>query len=659
LQQSAQACISRKESFTMPDHLAISIPLVHLHPNPWNLRPAGPDPDDDGLVTTIRSQGILQNLVVRPLGDGDFHILAGERRWRCAGAAGLTEVPCVVRDLGDAEAKAVTLIENLQRRTLPWLEEVRGVENLLGEGWAPERIAGESGRSVSWVHRRRRLLNLSPAWRAVAENPAAAPFAERWGVSHFELVSLLAPDSQDELLEEQHHGRLRGFDTAAGLARWLGSRMRAVSSFPWPLTDAELDPAAGACSGCPLRSSQNPGLFDAQATEVPLEASPRKRGAPPDQCLSPKCAARKLALFIDRRQAQLAAKHSTVLLLRSPIDNTTPCPPEAVSELSVAPAKKDEAGAVPALMTTGPDAGRLRWVRPLRTSAPAPRRTKQAPRQLSAAERQAERQRLCYLYATDAVVEAVRAAPAPALDVSIRCAIVFGTQHKHVSTLEWGQPDSDWLRQLVHQGVQEETAATRTEDTAAGAADAAGGASAEPAHDGSYTGLLWRALDRLRQESASPKLAQYLWERVAPVLCARMKSTGPALHVRDCWEEAQRIAALLAIDAQAFLQQAEQALPAKAAPRGNAKATEVAPAGEILEHPARRGGLAPATRPPKARPASSATAARRQGQKARIASAPAPDPRFQRKQASPARTTHTAAPKRQAGDHGGKSTPRT
>src|SRR5690606_39624908 len=107
-------------------------------------------------------QGVIQPLVVRPVGDG-YQLVVGERRWRAAQMAGLEKVPVVVRSLSDREAAALALVENLQREGLNPIEEAMGYRRLMLEfGWTQEEVASQVGRSRSGVANALRLLQLAP-----------------------------------------------------------------------------------------------------------------------------------------------------------------------------------------------------------------------------------------------------------------------------------------------------------------------------------------------------------------------------------------------------------------------------------------------------------------------------------------------------------------
>jgi ParB family chromosome partitioning protein len=127
------------------------------------------DPDAlAALADSIRSQGIIQPIVVRPVGSGRYEILAGERRWRAAGLAGLTVVPVVVRDVADRAAMAMALIENIQREDLNPLEQAAGLKRLVDEfGLTHDEAAQAIGSSRSQASNLLRLLGLAASVQAL------------------------------------------------------------------------------------------------------------------------------------------------------------------------------------------------------------------------------------------------------------------------------------------------------------------------------------------------------------------------------------------------------------------------------------------------------------------------------------------------------------
>ncbi len=119
------------------------------------------------LADSIRQQGVIQPILVRPVGAGPgeqrYEIIAGERRWRAAQLAGLTEVPAIIRTVPDEAAVAMALIENIQREDLNPLEEARAFERLIAEfGLTHQQVAEAVGRSRAAVSNLLRLMELAP-----------------------------------------------------------------------------------------------------------------------------------------------------------------------------------------------------------------------------------------------------------------------------------------------------------------------------------------------------------------------------------------------------------------------------------------------------------------------------------------------------------------
>jgi ParB family chromosome partitioning protein len=114
------------------------------------------------LAESIKAQGIMQPILVRPVDGGRFEIIAGERRWRAAQLAELTEVPVLIRNVADEAALAMSLIENIQRENLNPLEQALGIQRLINEFGMTHQTAGEAlGNSRSTISNLLRLLNLS------------------------------------------------------------------------------------------------------------------------------------------------------------------------------------------------------------------------------------------------------------------------------------------------------------------------------------------------------------------------------------------------------------------------------------------------------------------------------------------------------------------
>ena len=139
-----------------------TIAIGRLSPGKYQPRTRMDDASLEELAQSIREQGVMQPVLVRPVGGGRFEIIAGERRWRAAQRAGLTEIPALVRPVPDQAALALALIENIQREDLNPLEEASGLQRLIDEfGLTHEAAAKAVGRSRSAVTNLLRLRELA------------------------------------------------------------------------------------------------------------------------------------------------------------------------------------------------------------------------------------------------------------------------------------------------------------------------------------------------------------------------------------------------------------------------------------------------------------------------------------------------------------------
>jgi ParB family chromosome partitioning protein len=157
------------------------------------------DEDSLGLLAdSIKSQGMMQPVLVRPTGTGQYEIIAGERRWRAAQMAGLSEIPALVRDVPDDSALLFALVENIQREDLNPLEEARGIERLITEfQMTHESAAHAVGRSRSAVSNLLRLLALAaPVQELMMQGKLDMGHARALlavaGVKQIELANLIA-----------------------------------------------------------------------------------------------------------------------------------------------------------------------------------------------------------------------------------------------------------------------------------------------------------------------------------------------------------------------------------------------------------------------------------------------------------------------------------
>ena len=163
------------------------IPLDALQPGKYQPRSAIEPRALTELADSIRAQGVIQPIVAREIAPGRYEIIAGERRWRAAREAGLTEVPTVLREVDDRAVIAMALIENIQREDLNPLEEALALSRLIDEFSLTHQAAAEAvGRSRAAVSNLLRLLELPPEIRALLE-------ARQLEMGHARALLTLAP----------------------------------------------------------------------------------------------------------------------------------------------------------------------------------------------------------------------------------------------------------------------------------------------------------------------------------------------------------------------------------------------------------------------------------------------------------------------------------
>lgn len=201
-----------------------TLPVSSLRPNPGQPRRHFDEDALRELAASIKAQGIIQPLLVRPLAGGQsYQIVAGERRWRAAQMAGLDRVPVYIRELSDKEVMAAALIENLQREDLNPIEEAEALQALRDAlELTQEELASRLGKSRPAVANALRLLQLSPTAREDLQ-------AGRMSAGHARcLLGIDEPAAAEALrLRIQSHGMtVREAEEAA--AFWRGN-----SALPW------------------------------------------------------------------------------------------------------------------------------------------------------------------------------------------------------------------------------------------------------------------------------------------------------------------------------------------------------------------------------------------------------------------------------------------
>jgi ParB family chromosome partitioning protein len=223
------------------------------------------------LADNIKVHGVLQAILVRPSpdgADGTYELVAGARRFRASKLAGKSTIPTTVRDLADAECREIQLIENLQRADIHALDEAlgyRALRDINPDSYTVEAIAATVAKSPSYVKGRISLAELIPAVQS-------AFYDGKLTVAHALEIARLQPRDQERALMEcfpDHRSagsilkdRKAEALTVRQLRDWIESEIHLdLKNAPFDSEDANLLPAAGACSACPKRTGNNPLLF--------------------------------------------------------------------------------------------------------------------------------------------------------------------------------------------------------------------------------------------------------------------------------------------------------------------------------------------------------------------------------------------------------------
>lgn len=150
---------------------AVKVRITDIEPNREQPRKQFDEEALAELANSISQHGVLQPLLVRPMLDGSYQLVAGERRWRASRMAGLSEVPVVIRDLTDAQVAELALVENLQREDLNPVEEAFGYKELSDKfGYTQEEVSDIVGKSRSAIANALRLLTLPDEVRSLLSN---------------------------------------------------------------------------------------------------------------------------------------------------------------------------------------------------------------------------------------------------------------------------------------------------------------------------------------------------------------------------------------------------------------------------------------------------------------------------------------------------------
>jgi ParB family chromosome partitioning protein len=251
------------------------------------------------LAASIRTQGVLSPLLVRPLNERSFEIVAGARRYRAAQMAEAATVPVRIVNLTDAEAMEAALVENLIRADVHPMEEATGFARLLAldePKYSIEQLAARTGKNPAYVAARLKLVDLAPV---VVE----AFYRDEIGVGHALLLAKLPADKQEEALgacfKEVYNGgqkSARILLPVRNLQFWIESNILLIlKEAPFDKRDAQLVPAAGSCVECAKRTGHNKLLFSELGKQ--------------DSCSDPNCYQSKVSAHLAKT---IAAKPQLV-----------------------------------------------------------------------------------------------------------------------------------------------------------------------------------------------------------------------------------------------------------------------------------------------------------------------------------------------------------
>jgi len=158
------------------DTSSVTLRISEIEPNREQPRKYFDEEALTELADSIRQHGVIQPLLVRPMENGTYQLVAGERRWRASRMAGLTEVPVVIKDLSEIEAMELALIENLQRQDVNPIEEAVGFQQLMERySMTQEQVASRVGKSRPAVANALRLLNLPEQVVAMVQSGEVSP----------------------------------------------------------------------------------------------------------------------------------------------------------------------------------------------------------------------------------------------------------------------------------------------------------------------------------------------------------------------------------------------------------------------------------------------------------------------------------------------------
>ena len=223
---------ANSESVTDASQLKL-LAVEKISPSPYQPRKNIAQEGLQSLADSIKAQGLVQPIVVRKLADGQYELIAGERRWRASQLAGLLEIPAIVRELPDQAAAAMALIENIQREDLNALEEAQALNRLIHEfGLTHQQTAEAVGRSRAAVSNLLRLLELESQCKVLLEEG-------KLEMGHARALLALQGRQQIELAHKVAQYQLSVRATEKLVKQTLAGKLQAIIA-PKPTLNADI-----------------------------------------------------------------------------------------------------------------------------------------------------------------------------------------------------------------------------------------------------------------------------------------------------------------------------------------------------------------------------------------------------------------------------------
>lgn len=298
------------------------------------------------LAENIKTHGVLQPILVRPVAEGKYEIVCGERRYRASKTAQRQTIPARIVNLSDAESLEFAVIENLMREDVHELDEAEGYARLLAMNakYTPDVLAEKVGKSLGYIYRRLQLLKLDPKLKQLFLDGHMT-------VAHALILARLQSRDQREVVNQLNQASKKGaieFPSVAHLQKWVEENIYLdLQGAPFKKDDAVLLPEAGACTACPKRTGFNPSLFP----EVKKH----------DSCLDHQCFQKKLNAFVQIKFAEAPA--GSVKIATSWQFGGKEVPKDVLTRDQYHESKKGACEhTVQAVVTDGENIGSTQWV---------------------------------------------------------------------------------------------------------------------------------------------------------------------------------------------------------------------------------------------------------------------------------------------------------